>query len=686
MERTAEGVKSAWKVLGALEHSERFEDLSRRLSLPPMPEYDLDIFKSLNLPELSSARDPLEAASESELGASGLAARGRLRRLFGDAAGAAADLRRALDLEPNFAPARAFLGEMALGGPQAEDALRGIDGEPAAAMYLGVDLLLKGRPADALEPLKSYRSARARSALGCLLMGLALERVGRRAAADAAYARAAALKPVCAAAHLLRSRLARSPRAAARHMTKAYDVSPVMGFVTLQIHRETKLDRPAYVRKMIDFAFTKPDTLSAYYRREATQTHFSHFPAEDYEYVSKLMRGNRGKSWVHAFYGRAACYIPEGATEGIRHLSRAIALSPHSGWCYAWRANARRLAGDAAGAERDFDSAVRLQPFYHRAYVWRGSLRRKLGRWKEALEDLNRGLVLDPHYSLTYHERSLVRRELGDIPGALSDLDRAFLLDHRYSWVFKVGGPPAPEALRRGIRALEKAERRFPHIPSLFMWRGQLRMQEGDMSGALSDFETAARMDPHHGLNLGWQGLALLESGEPERALEPLRKAVEFEPHFRIAQSWLARAEHAQGLKSEARGRLKAVLDEKPLTPWARYWLAVFDREEGRFAGAERELGRALLIDGKSPEAYLLLAQTRLDRGRAAGALEAAEQCLSFAPNVGRAYVAKAAALQKLGRAGDAIAAYRTVLERFPYLLNEEQRARTQALLGDGRG
>lgn len=682
MERSAREVSSAWRVLNALEHEERLEDLSRRLGLPPTPEYDLDIFKSLHLKELSDARDPLEALSDSALGPKGLTARGRLRRFFGDVASAAADFRRALDLSPKYAPAMAFLGELALGGPQAEAALRLPAGAPAAALYRGVDLLMRGRPAEAAVELTVYRRARPRSALALILTGLALERTGRRTAAEAAYARAAALKPVSCAAHLLRARLARSPRAAARHLVKAYDVSPVMGFVTLQLHRETRLDRPAYVAKMIDFAFSKPETLSAYYRREATQTHFSHFPAEDYQYVSQLMRGNAEKSWVHAFYGRAACYVPEGAAEGIMHLSRAIELSPHSGWCYAWRANARRLAGDLKGAERDFDAAVKLQPFYHRAYVWRGSLLRKLGRWEEALEDLNRGLVLDPHYSLTYHERSLVRRKLGDIPGALSDLDRAFLLDHRYSWIFKVGGTPSAEELRKGIKELEKAERRYPHLPSLFMWRGQARLQAGDSSGALVDFETGARMDPHHGLNLGWLGLALLESGEAERALEPLRKAVRFEPHFRIARAWLARAEYACGLRARARRSLLDVLREKPLTPWARYWLASFDREEGRLASAERELQRALLIDGKSPEAYLLLAQTRLERGRDEEALEAAQQCLSFAPNVGRAHIAKAAALVRLGRAEEAIASYRTVLKTFPYLLNNEQREQAEALLG----
>lgn len=682
MERTARAVNAASKVLESLNHWERLEDPSARLGLPPMPEHDAEIFKGLYLKELTEAREPLEDASAGALGSDGLAVRGRLRRLIGDADGAAADFRAALDADPACAQARAGLGELALGGPQAEALLRAAGEEPAARLYLGIDLLMRGLPAEAVTVLDSYRRARPASSLGWTLWGLALERSGAPAKARPAYARAARLYPVGASAHLLLARLARSPREAARFLARAYDVSPVMGFVTLQIHRQVRLDAPAYVKKMIDFAFTKPETLSAYYRREATQTHFSHFPAEDYDYVSSLMKANRGKSWVHAFYGRAACYVPESAGEGVAHLTRAIALSPHSGWIYSWRANARRLSGDLKGALRDFDEAIKRQPFYHRAYVWRGSLLRKLGRHAEAIESLDRGLFLDPHYSLTYHERSLARRAVGDVSGALSDLDRAFLLDHRYSWVFKVGGPPSAADIERGIRDLDRAQKRHPHLPSLYMWRGQLRMQGGDLSGALLDFETAARMDPHHGLNLGWQGLALLESGEPRRALEPLAKAVEFEPHFRVAQAWLARAEHESGLREKARERLQGVLREKPLTPWARYWLASFDRDAGKRASAERELGLALLIDGKSPEAYLLLAQVRLERGRPAQALDAAEKCLSFAPNVGRAVVAKAAALAALGRAGESVAAYRVVLDRFPYLLNPEQKSRVEALLG----
>lgn len=681
MERSDRRVKSAWKLLRSLNHWERLDEPSARLGLPPMPEHDVEIFKGLHLKELTEARDPLEAATAEELGAAGLAARGRLRRLAGDADGAAADYRAALDADSTRADARAGLGELALGGPQAEAALGAALAEPAAGLYLGIDRLMRGRAAEAAAALDGYRRARPGSSLGWMLWGLALERGGRRDAARAAYARAAKLYPVGASAHLLLARLASSPREAARHLTHAYDVSPVLGFVTLQIHRETKLDAPAYVKKMIEFSFTKPETLSAYYRREATQTHFSHFPAEDYQYVSDLMKGNSGKSWVHAFYGRAACYVPESTAEGVAHMTRAIALSPHSGWCYSWRANAKRLQGDLKGALRDFDEAIRRQPFYHRAYVWRGSLLRKLGRHEEAIESLNRGLYLDPHYSLTYHERSLARRAVGDWAGALSDLDRAFLLDPRYSWVFKVGGPPTEKSLRDGIRELDKAQKRSPHLPSLYTWRGQIKMQASDISGALLDFEVAARMDPHHGLNLGWQGLALLESGDPVRALEPLRKAVELEPNFRIARAWLARAEHESGSRERARRRLKDVLREKPLTPWARYWLASFDRDAGRLASAEKELKLALLIDGKSPEAYLLLAQTRLERGNAAAALDAAEKCLSFAPNVGRAVVVKAAALERLGRAEESVAAYRHVLDRFPYLLNPEQRAQAKELL-----
>ena len=664
---------------------EKIDDLSRLFGIPHCPEYELAYFRSLRRPELRAALAEADAAVAKRADAPGLALRGRLRRVCGDHAGALEDFQRALDLSPSCAASLAGLGEAELSRPEAEESLtRAVEHDPGFAwawLWRGAARLLKHDAAGAKSDLERFAALRPASGLGFLLLGVCEERLKSRPRALKAYARAWEKNPVCSAACLLASRAAPDLKSELLWFNRAYDVSPVLGFITLQIHQTIAIASPAYVRKIRRFCFERPEVVGAYYRREATQSHFSHFPAEDYAFVRRLCGAHADLAWANAFYGRAACYTPAGMPEGVAHLTTAIAQCPHAGWFHAWRANAKRATGDLDGALADFAASIRLQPYYHRAFVWRGGLLRKLKRYDEALSDLDRALVMDPHYSLTYYERGLARRGKGDLVGGAFDLDRAYLLDHRYHWAFKTGGAPSSADLERGVAELTAELKRYPTVPSLWTWLGQLKLQLWDRSGALLDFERACELDPHHALAQGFAGRALFEAGRPGPAVERLRRAIALEPRFQIARMWLAEALRALGRKADAKKLLAETLKEKKTTPWAHLLLARFAHEERKPALAVKELKRALLLDGKYPDAYLLLTQIRLERGDAKNALTAAQRCVDIAGNLGRAYVFRAAAYEALGRHGDALADYRKILAEFPYLLNAEQRAQAESLL-----
>lgn len=667
---------------------EKIEDLSRYWGVPHCPEYELSYFRVLRRPELRAELAKAEAAVAARGGARALARRGRLRRVCGDHAGALRDFQSALDLDATLAQAHAGLGEADLSRPESEESLsRAVALDPDFAwawLWRGAARLRRADALSAKADLERFVGLVPESGLGFLLLGLCEERLKSRPRALKAYARAWQQNPVCSASCLLASGVAPNFEGERLWFHRAYDVSPVLGFITLQIHQTTRVDSPSYVRKIRRFCLREPEKVGAYYRREATQSHFSHFPAEDYAFVRKLCARHPHLSWAHAFYGRAACYTPSGVPEGAEHLTKAIALCPHAGWIRAWRANARRAVGDFRGALRDFGEAARLQPYYHRAFVWRGGLLRKLGKPQQALADLDRALAMDPFYSLTYWERGLARRAVGDFVGAAFDLDRAFLLDHRYHWAFKTGGAPTESDLAKGRAELERAITARPSVPSLWTWLGQLKFQSGDLSAALLDLERACELDPHHALAHGWTARVLLESGRPAAAAERARRALALEPRLAIARMWTAEALRALARPDEARRVLRDALREKKATPWAHFLLArlAFDAEKA--ALAEKELASALLLDGKYPDAYLLLSEVRLHRGNPAGALHAAQRCVDIAGNLGRAYLARAAALQALQRPQEAMADYRTVLARFGYLLNPEQKARAEVLLAAG--
>lgn len=664
---------------------EKIEDLSRLFGLPHCPEYELSYFRSLRRPELREALTAAEAAVVKKDGAAARAARGRLRRVCGDHAGALEDFQKALDLDPELAEAHAGLSEADLTRPEAEAGLSRaveLDADFAWAwLWRGAARLLKGNAAGAKADLERFAGLMPGSGLGFLLLGAAEEKLKSPPRALKAYARVWEKNPVCSAACLLAARSAPDFKTRLKWFHRAYDVSPVLGFITLQIHQTVKVDAPSYVNKIIKFCFDEPEAVGAYYRREATQSHFSHFPAEDYEFVRRLCEEHPGLSWANAFYGRAACYTPSGVPEGIKHLTRAIELCPHAGWVRAWRANAKRAVKDYDGALKDFADSARLQPYYHRAFVWRGGLLRKLGRYDEALHDLDRALTMDPHYSLTYYERGLARRGKGDLVGGAFDLDRAYLLDHRYHWAFKTGGAPTKEDLSRGVAELTAELKRYSTVPSLWTWLGQLKLQQWDRSGALLDFERACELDPHHALAQGWAGRALFESGRFASAVERLRRALLLEPRFWIARMWLAESLRALGKKGEAKKVLLDTIKEKKTTPWAHFLLARFAHDEGKAGVAEKELAMSLLLDGKYPDAYLLMSQVRLELGNAKGALEAAQRCVDVAGNLGRAYVARAAAYEASGQPEKALEDYRRIVAEYPYLLNDDQRKEAEHLL-----
>ena len=660
-------VKEAIASLESLRHWERLEDVSARYGFPHLPEYDLGYFRKLYYPELRAALDALEGKPKTQT----LAYRGRIRRIFGDVAGALGDLQAALDLDPDLALAHAWLGECA-DDPRA--AFAGLDRAIAldprcaqAFLYRGALLKRSGEKKKAEKDLRRFVELQPDSALGRLLLG--------------EYEAAARLNPVCSAAYLLLARAAKKPVEAARWLREAYNVSPVLGFITLQIHQTTEVEAPDYVKTIVDFAFENPQKVGAYYQREATQTHYSHFPAEDYSFVEKLVGENDELAWAHAFFGRAACYTPAGVAEGDRRLTRAIELAPHAGWFYAWRANARAVAGRSEEALKDFAASIRLQPFYHRAFVWRGGLLRKLKRYPEALADLDRALAMDPFYSLTYHERSLVRRGLGDLSGAVLDLDRAFSLDARYRWVFKTGRMPSPEELAAGLAELDRAAAAHPTLPSVFAWRGHLRAMRGEWPLAFQDFERAVHLDPQHALAFALYGWAFLESGAAAKAEPLLARAVELEPRLWIAHGWLAESRFRLGRRAEAHALLDAVLKEKPKTAWALVQRARFRCEEGKPRDAVEDLKLSVLLDGKSPEAYLALAQAYLELGELAEAEDAVGRCVEIAPNMGRAYLVRAAVAQKAGHLEQVLADYRLVRDQYPYLFSPEDRERVDALL-----
>ncbi len=670
------------RALERLGHREVLEDFGARFPVPHSPRYELHYFRAVHRGQLTALAVRIEPGARAGRVKS-LVLRGRLRRLLGDAAGAIGDFRKALSLDGAAPEAHLFLGEALLNRPEAVECLsRAAAQDPKSPwpfLYRGAANLMTGNLKAATRDLETFTCRRPKTCLGYLLLGLSLKKIP---SALRAFAGAAKNDPTCSAAWILLARLQKG-KEAARTWERAFDAEPDYAHIALY---RWGPERPwtGFLEELGAYALdgARFRSLCARHLREDIRLSPYHYEALDR--AARLLKLHPGRAWSLALAGRALCRLPQGAPEasGARALlDRTVRLLPKRGWVYAWRALADLREGRRDRALADMNEALALDPFYYRTYAWRGGLLRRQGKVRAALNDLDRALEVDDLYPFSWHERSLARRALGDWLGAAQDLDRAFLLDFRYSWVFSAAREAGAEELARGAGQLAAAVKRHPQSASLRAWSGELRLRAGDHSGALRELEGAARLDPNHGVAQAWLGKALLEAGLYDQAERVLRRAAQLEPRAPIFRGWQAEAREKAGRPDSALALLDGVLKDHPNLWWVHQARARCQLAAGRPRLALLEAERSLVREGRSAEGYYLKALAQLALGRLPAAEAGVERALSISPHLGRAYALRAEIRRRRGRPDAALEDYRTVRDKFPYLLNEEERTRVSALL-----
>ena len=80
----------------------------------------------------------------------------------------------------------------------------------------------------------------------------------------------------------------------------------------------------------------------------------------------------------------------------IEHFNQVIEVSPTMADPYYYRAFAKLMLGDYAGAERDATLCLERNPFLSRAYMVRGAARHNLQHYAEAATDYAQALKITP--------------------------------------------------------------------------------------------------------------------------------------------------------------------------------------------------------------------------------------------------------------------------------------------------
>jgi len=660
------------------------ESPTARFGWPFLAEHDLWFHRAFHGHELRKHLADVENAKD----AKSVALRGRLRRLLGDDAGAMRDLHDSLNLEPDNPLAKTWLAELALDDAHSYESLSEIVASPGAPpqafLYHAASAVFHNDLTAALKSCAVYLRSRPKSALAFMIQGEALWRQGKRVASEKSFAAATKHEPVVAATWLLRAR-ASSGAKRALYAEKALDADPTYALITLSWHGPKARPGAAWrkhLERLMTFAFEEPERAGWYYRQD--DIHYAPYHFQEYADARALLAIRPDSAWAEALTARGALRCPpdpELAKQGVLHARRAAKLAPELGWTRAWIGLGLIKSRRPGEAEEFFTECLRLQPLYHRALAWRGALRRGLGKHAEAVADLDRAIAVDELYPFAPHERSLARRGLGDWVGAALDLDRAYKLDWRYAWVFTSGREPGAEESVRGLKELDVAIAKHPSCVSLRVWRGDLLLVRGEYGRALADLFEAAAQDPAHPNAQAFLGRALLESGRSPEAVEPLTRAVQLAPSQWNFRGWLAEAEFRTGRRERAFDLISEIIAGTPAHWWALHLRARFSLELGRPRKALADLARADSYEGRHADGHHLAAQALVALGELAEAEAEVDKALRVSPHLGRALLLRAEIRRRQGRAAEALADWKTVFEKFPYLLNAEERQRVAILL-----
>jgi serine/threonine protein kinase/Tfp pilus assembly protein PilF len=216
-----------------------------------------------------------------------------------------------------------------------------------------------------------------------------------------------------------------------------------------------------------------------------------------------------------------------------------------------------------------YTACIALKPNLYGSYASRGEAYLVLGEWKAAKDDFDRVIELKPKRAETYIDRAIAREHLKDLKGK-KDL--------------KGAEADLTAALELGIP-----------FTRIFFFRSRIRKEMGDKKGARNDFQEGMRREPTEELSWNARGYARMNNGDMDGALADFDRALAINPTLRYA---LMNKVHVlaviQRKNTEARQILERVLEYSPEHSPALAALAVVLARLGETKLAHQRIAQAL--------------------------------------------------------------------------------------------
>nr|WP_263490393.1 tetratricopeptide repeat protein [Mesorhizobium sp. CA15] len=245
----------------------------------------------------------------------------------------------------------------------------------------------------------------------------------------------------------------------------------------------------------------------------------------DYDTAIKL-----APSFTTAYLRRGLVKIMLGDVDGgLADCNRAAKLDPKAREAHYCKGLAWQAKGDAGRAIAAYSVAIGIDAKDDASYYGRGMARAGRQDYDGAIADFDQALRLDPGNSDYAASRRAALEAGGEAPEPAGDASKAYgsdvavVIEHADQLTKQ---HKFARALVEYGRAIELA----PDDALAYYHRGMAKAQSGDNDGCRQDYERAAQLDPNNADIVATLAATVAAKGETERAIDGYTKAITLKP------------------------------------------------------------------------------------------------------------------------------------------------------------
>jgi tetratricopeptide (TPR) repeat protein/serine/threonine protein kinase len=294
------------------------------------------------------------------------------------------------------------------------------------------------------------------------------------------------------------------------------------------------------------------------------------------------------------------------------------------------------------------------------------------GKWDEAVAAYRRAIELDPKVAEAHCNLGLALKQQGKVDQAIAEYRKAIELDpkdakaHNNLGLALAQQGKSDEAVTAYRRAIELDPKDAVAHANL----GITLLTRGKTDEAMAVCRRAIELDPKDAKAHTYLGLALDTKGRPDEAVDEYRRAIELDPKYALAHTCLALALSAKGQWDEAAAKYRRVIELEPKNAPARVSLGNALYAKGRPDEAVAEYRRAIEVDPKYAMAHNNLGVALDKQGKLDEAIACYRKAIDLDPKNAPAHINVGNYLVKQGKLEEAIAEYRRAVELDPKEVN----------------